>query len=192
MPKCHLASTSRPPHVHILTSHAPLHLHHSKSPYIHLMCIFSPCVLPSTSTTQSHLISTSHAYSHLVCSPPHPPLKVTLCPPRMHILTSHIYCSPPPKIICLTSCGKNSQKSHVATPIPSIRYLLRATNYRKTRMTLNLAIPQLPQKVRFVKSLGELRVLYTGDCVLAWWLLVEVLARWVQLEIVATDPVELF
>ena len=107
------------PCVHILTSRAPLH--HSKSPRVHILTsrthshltyIFSPRVPPST--IQSHLVYTFS--------------------PRVHILTlrtySHLVCSPPSKIISFTLAWKNSQKSHAATPIPSIRYLLRATNNR--------------------------------------------------------------
>ena len=75
------------PHVHILTSHAPLHLHHSKSPRMHIL--------------------TSHTYSHLVYSPPPPLLKVTSCPPCMHILTSHaplhLHHSKSPRVHILTS-----------------------------------------------------------------------------------------
>ena len=93
---------------------------------------FPPPPLKVTSCPPHMHILTSCTYSHLTCSPPPPLLKVTLRPPRIHILTSHTYshlaCSPPPKIICFTSHGKNSQKSHAATPIPLIRYLLRATN----------------------------------------------------------------
>ena len=42
------------PHVHILTSHAPLHLHCSKSPCIHLVYIFSPHIHILTSRAPLH------------------------------------------------------------------------------------------------------------------------------------------
>ena len=132
--------------MHILTLRA-----HS-----HLACTFSPCVHILTSrvpsTTQSHLVYTFSprvhiltlcAHSHLTC-----PLHHSKSP-HVHILTlcahSHLACplhhSKSPRThleyTLLTStqnnifhlAWKNSQKSHAATPIPSIRYLLRATKY---------------------------------------------------------------
>ena len=46
---------------------------------------------------------------------------------------SHLTCSPPCENKYLSSCMEKFPKSHEATPIPSIRYLLRATNYIKMR-----------------------------------------------------------
>ena len=139
----HLAYTFSP-HIHILTSCAPLH--HSKSPRIHILTlrthshlayIFSPRVPPppfkvtscthshvvytfsprvhilnscAPSTTQSHLVPTSSTHSHLT-----------------YIFSPRVLPSTQNNIFHLA--WKNSQKSHAATPIPSIRYLLRATKY---------------------------------------------------------------
>ena len=105
--------------VHILTSHTYSHLVCPPPPFkvtshthSYLMYTFSPRVHILTScapsTIQSHLMPTSSTHSHLTY----------IFSPRMLPSTEN-------NIFHLV--WKNSQKSHAATPIPSIRYLLRAT-----------------------------------------------------------------
>ena len=97
-------------------SHLVCPLHHSKSPQV---CILTLCT-----------------YSHLMCPPP--PLKSHLMP----ILSTHSHLAyifspcvlPSTQNNIFHLAWKNSQKSHAATPIPSIRYLLRATNKFEVKM----------------------------------------------------------
>ena len=99
------------------------------------------------STTQSHLMRNTKLLwpSHLtwtqgdlwvkVSTPPH---KVTSCETHHLLLASHLTCSPPCENNIFHLAWKNSQKSHEATPIPSIRYLLRATNTPSWKVTTTL------------------------------------------------------
>ena len=150
--------------IHVLTSHAPLH--HSKSPrahvltlcthsylaYIfsphvspppfkvtsrthsHLAYIFSPRVPPST--TESHLAHTSRTHSHLV-----------------YIFSPGVLPSTQNNIFHLA--WKNSQKGHAATPIPSIRYLLRATNYHVIYITYFRLFPGTNKYVDLIAKDSE-------------------------------------
>ena len=87
-----------------VTSHTHSHLAYTFSPHIHILTSRAP------STTQSHLMPISSTHSQLA-----------------YIFSPHVLPSTQNNIFHLA--WKNSQKSHAATPIPSIRYLLRATNY---------------------------------------------------------------
>ena len=92
-----------------VTSHTYSHLTYTFSPHIHIL--------------------TSRTYSHLACplhhsKSPWAHLEYTFSP-HIHILTSR---APSTQNNIFHLALKNSQKSHAATPIPSIRYLLRATN----------------------------------------------------------------
>ena len=92
----------------------------------HLACIFLPHVLPST--TQSHLVSTLSTHSHLtwhlssrvaiLISHGNSHLTWIFLPNMLPTTQNNIF---PPHV-------ENSQKCHAATPIPSVRYLLQATN----------------------------------------------------------------
>ena len=80
-------------------------------------------------TFNSHLAPILHASTKM--SPP--PAKVTLCKHFSLSVTIPILCPPrvpPPRENNIFHLAwKNSQESHAAIPIPSIRYVLRATNY---------------------------------------------------------------
>ena len=121
--------TCSPPPLKV-TSHprevtlGPLYRVVPSTPQSHLACIFSPHI---------HIL-TSRTYSHLAC-----PLHHSKSP-RVHILTScthsHLTYIFSPHVLPSTQnnifhlAWKNSQKSHAATPIPSISCLLRTTkNY---------------------------------------------------------------
>ena len=85
-----------------VTSHTHSHLVYTFSPHVHILTSLAP------STTQSHLVPILSTYSHLA-----------------YIFSPCVLPSTQNNIFLLV--WKNSQKSHAATPIPSIRYLLRAT-----------------------------------------------------------------
>ena len=125
--------------MHILSSHIHSHLAYIFSPRVppppfkvtscthsHLTYTFSPCIHILTShahsTTQSHLMPISSTHSHLV-----------------YIFSPHMLPSTQNNIFHLA--WKNSQKSHAATPIPSIRYLLRATNKTICLIICNKCVP---------------------------------------------------
>ena len=98
------------PRVHILTLHAPLHRHCSKSPHIHRMHIFTshaPLHLHHSKSPCMHIL-TSHAYCHLVyiISPCMLPSTSTT---QSHLMStscaySHLTCSPPPPPLKVTLC----------------------------------------------------------------------------------------
>ena len=88
---------------------------------------------------------TSHGHSHLVstlCCVSSCPLHhtiVTLCE-HSHLtwpFSSHIHMPPPCENNIFHLAWKNSQNSRETTPIPSIRYLLRATNNVKNHIDYN-------------------------------------------------------
>ena len=103
MPSLHVLMSSCLCHHAKVTSHG--HSHHAweKSPHTYLTCPHVELSSPPRKSDHSHLARQPH-----LTSTSHGPLHA--------------------KIISFTLGGKNSQKSHAANPIPSIRYLLRATN----------------------------------------------------------------
>ena len=127
------------PHIHLVWPHVKLS---PPPPKVTSCKHFSPCVHlawphvelsppPAKVTLHKHFSSCVHlAWPHVKLSPP--PAKVTSrkhFSPCVAILILRLPCVPPPcenNIFHLA--WKNSQKSHAATPIPLIRYLLRATN----------------------------------------------------------------
>ena len=101
------------------------------SPRIHLAWLSVPFTTPKFSHEMTFQIS---PHIHLAWpSVPSTTCKVTshnYFSPCVTILISRPPCvSPPHKNNIFHLTWKNSQKSHAATPISSIRYLLRATNY---------------------------------------------------------------
>ena len=100
-----------PPPPFKVTSHTHSHLVYTFSPRVHILTSHAP------STTQSHLVPISSTHSHLA-----------------YIFSPHVLPSTQNNIFHLA--WKNSQKSHAATPIPSIRYLLRATNNNRPSFSL--------------------------------------------------------
>ena len=129
-----------PPPSFKVTSHTHSHLMYTFSPHVHILTSRAP------STTQSHLVPISSTHSHLAYTFSPRVHILTLCgplhhskSPRIHILTSlthsHLAYIFSPRVLPSTQnnifhlAWKNSQKSHAAIPIASIRYLLRATKY---------------------------------------------------------------
>ena len=125
------------PRLHILTLCAPStiqsHLTYTLSPCVHILtlCTYSHLVCPP-STIQSHLVYTFSPRIHILTS-------CALSTTQSHLVPtssthSHLAYIFSPRVLPSTQnnifhlAWKNSQKSHAATPIPSIRYLLRATN----------------------------------------------------------------
>ena len=145
------------PHVRKVTScppHMPscwvIPVTMQKSPHVTILTSCSNLMLSYHTTTQrsSHVtILTTHQKSHLVPTPhalmlswPCHHRKVTLHDHSHLMQQSHLACFLPCKNNISHLTWKNSQESHTVTPIPSIRYPLRATNYTPCNKFVNYII----------------------------------------------------